>query len=226
MRRLPIPAPRRVLHPLRDVTTAVTSVRELPNNRRRVTIDHEPLGGVTPATLLWWFQNIAGTMPYDGGVVARYLVWHPVDHIRWELAKPAPGGGAQEGARFRIVEAFGARPEYYVDSTERVEKLDESGIRLVRRFLGVKVFELSHTWSRCDGHTHYLSVMEISAVARGSTSSTGTSPDTGSPPTWPTPGSCTTSRRSGSSSTSFPPCSGTQGQPGDLVDQARTSETP
>ena len=167
MRRLPIPAPRRVVHPLRDVATAVTSVRELPNNRRRVTIDHEPLRDVTPATLLWWFQNIAGTMPYDGGVVARYLVWHPVDHIRWELARPAPGGGAREGACFRIVEAFGARPEYYVDSVERVEKLDETGIRLVRRLLGVKVFELSHTWSRCDGHTHYVSVMEIGAVARG-----------------------------------------------------------
>ena len=167
MRRLPIPAPRRVVYPLRDVTTAVTSLQELPNNRRRVTIDHEPLRDVTPATLLWWFQNIAGTMPYDGGMVDRYLVWHPVDHIRWELARPAPGGGAREGACFRIVEAFGARPEYYIDSIERVEKLDETGIRLVRRLLGVKVFELSHTWSRCDGHTHYVSVMEIGAVARG-----------------------------------------------------------
>jgi len=166
MRRLPVPAPRRIIHPLRAVTSAVVSVQELPNDRRRVTIDHQPLNGVTPDMLLWWFENIAGTMPYDDGVVDRYLVWHPVDHIRWELARPSPGGGAQEGARFRIVEAFGARPEYYVDSVERVEKLDETGIRLVRRVLGVKVFELSHTWSRCDGHTHYVSVMEIGAVTR------------------------------------------------------------
>ena len=165
-RRLPLPAPRRVVHPLRDVGTAVSSVEELPNNRRRVTIDHEPLRGVTPEMLLWWFQNIGGTMEYDGRTVDRYLVWHPLDHIRWELASPSAAGGAQEGARFRIVEAFGARPEYYVDTTERVEKLDDTGVRLVRRILGVKVFELSHTWSRGRGETHYVSVMEIGAVAR------------------------------------------------------------
>lgn len=144
----------------------MSTVQELPNNRRRVTIDHDPLRDITPAMLVWWFQNIGGTMPYDGEMVDRYLVWHPVDHIRWELARPAPSGGAQEGARFRVVEAFGARPEFYIDTVERVEKLDETGIRLVRRFLGVKVFELSHTWSRCEGHTHYVSVMEIGAVAR------------------------------------------------------------
>ena len=166
MSRLPIPRPRRIVHPLRDRTTAVTRVQELPGHRRRVTIDHAPLPRVTPDMLLWWFQNIGGTMEYDGEEVDRYLVWHPRDHIRWELARPAPGGGAREGARFRIVEAFDARPEYYIDTTERVEKLDETGIRLVRRVLGVKVLELSHTWSRCDGHTHYVSVMEIGAVAR------------------------------------------------------------
>ena len=104
-------------------------------------------------------------MEYGGETVDRYLVWHSVDHIRWEIAKPSPVGRAEEGASFRI-EAFGARPEFYIDTTERVEKLDKTGIRLVRGVLGVKVFELSHTWSRCGGHTHDVSVMEIGAVAR------------------------------------------------------------
>lgn len=166
MPRLPIPEPRPVVHPLREVSSAVTTIAELPNNRRRVTIDHQPLRGVTPDMVLWWFQNIGGSMEFDGRLVDNYLVWHPVDHIRWELETPSPGGLAEEGARYRIVEAFGARPEYYVDTTERVEKLDRTGIRLVRRFAGVKVFELSHTWSRCDEHTHYVSVMEIGAVSR------------------------------------------------------------
>ncbi len=166
MKRMPLPPARPVLHPLREPSSAVTTVQELPNNRRRMTIDHQPLNGVTPAMVQWWFQNIGGTMEHAGQETDRYLVWHPLDHIRWELARPAPGGGAAEGARFRIVEAFGARPEYYIDTTERVEKLDETGIRLVRRFAGVKVMELSHTWSRCDGHTHYVSVMEIGAESR------------------------------------------------------------
>jgi hypothetical protein len=166
MKRLPIQPPRPIRHPLRDFSTAVTTIQQLPNHRRRVTIDHQPLHGVTPEMVLWWFQNIGGTMEYDDRPLDNYLAWHPVDHIRWELAQPSPSGGAQEGARFRIVEAFGAKPEYYIDTTERVEKLDATGIRLVRRFAGVKVMELAHTWSRCEGHTHYVSVMEIGAVSR------------------------------------------------------------
>ena len=163
LRRLPLPEPRPVLFPLRGQATAVTTVQELTRHRRRVTIDHQPLSGITPAMLLWWFQNIGGTMHYGKRVVPNYLAWHPVDHIRWELARPAPAGGAREGARFRIVEAFQGRPEFYIDTTERVEQLDESGIRLVRRIAGVSVLLLSHTWSACAGHTHYVSVLEVGA---------------------------------------------------------------
>jgi hypothetical protein len=163
IRRLPLLEPRPVLFPLRDEATAVTSIQDLARHRRRVTIDHQPLSGVTPAMLLWWFQNIGGTMSYGNRVVPNYLAWHPVDHIRWELARPAPGGGAREGARFRIVEAFQGKPEFYIDTTETVEKLDGSGIRLVRRIAGVSVLQLSHTWSACTAHTHYVSVMEVGA---------------------------------------------------------------
>lgn len=166
MKRLPVQPPRPVHHSLRGVDTAVTAIQELPNHRRRVTIDHQPLPGVTPEMVLWWFQNIGGTMEYDGRQLDNYLAWHPVDHIRWQLVRASRWGGAQEGARFRIVEAFGAKPEYYVDTTERVEKLDATGIRLVRRLAGVKVMELAHTWAHCEGHTHYISVMEIGAMSR------------------------------------------------------------
>ena len=166
MKQLPLPPPRPLVHPLRAADTAVTSVQTLSRQRRRVTIDHQPLRGITPEMLLWWFQNIGGFMTYGDTVVANYLAWHPVDHIRWELARPAPGGGAREGARFRIVEAFQGRSEFYVDTTDTVEKLDATGIRLVRRFAGVPVLQLSHTWSACDGHTHYVSVLEVGALAR------------------------------------------------------------
>lgn len=57
------PAPIPVLHPFRDVTTARTSVQELPHRRLRLTIDHAPLEGVTPEMLLWWFGHIGGDMP-------------------------------------------------------------------------------------------------------------------------------------------------------------------
>jgi hypothetical protein len=128
-----------------------------------VTIDHRPLADVTPGMLLDWFAHLGGTMVYGGVVIDRYLAWHPIDHIRWELARPAPGGGAAEGARFRIVEAFGGPPDFKVDVVDRVEKLDETGIRLVQRVAGVVVFQLEHTWSAGSDGVHYVSVLDIGA---------------------------------------------------------------
>jgi len=152
---------RPVLYPLRPVQTATVRFTDAPHHRRRVTIDHQPLAGVTPGMLLDWFTHLGETMTYGGVVIDRYLAWHPIDHIRWELARPAPGGGAAEGARFRIVEAFGGRPEFTVDVVDRVEKLDETGIRLVQRVAGVPVFQLEHTWSAGPDGVHYVSVMDV-----------------------------------------------------------------
>ena len=154
---------RPVVYPLRPIDTATVRFTAAPHHRRRVTIDHRPLANVTPPMLLDWFSNIGGTTYYGGAVSDRYLAWHPIDHICWELARPAPGGGAAEGARFRIVEAFGGRPEFKVDVTDRVEKLDETGIRLVQRVAGMMIFQLEHTWSTGVDGAHYVSVMDVGA---------------------------------------------------------------
>lgn len=154
-----------LLYPLRSTETATVQFVRATHHRRRVTIDHRPLGGVTPAMLLDWFSHLDGTMSYGGETVDRYLAWHPVDHIHWALARRAPGGGAAEGARFRIVEAFGGNPEYRVDVVDRVEKLDATGIRLVQRVAGIPIFQLEHTWSAGADGVHYVSVMDIGARA-------------------------------------------------------------
>ena len=154
-----------VLFPFRTVGTATVRYTAAPHHRRRVTIDHRPLRGVTPPMLLDWFTHLDGTILYGGAVTDRYLAWHPLDHIRWELARPAPGGGSGEGARFHIVEQFGGRPEYRIDVVERVEKLDETGIRLVQRIAGTQIFQLEHTWSAGSDGAHYVSAMDIGARA-------------------------------------------------------------
>lgn len=150
-----------VLYPLRSIDTAAVRITDCARGRRRITIDHRPLADVTPAMLLDWFTHLGGTMEYGGEIVDRYHAWHPIDHIRWELARPAPTGGAAEGARFHMVEAFGARPEFTVDEVARVEKLDETGIRLVLRVAGIPVFQLEHTWSAGADGAHYVTVMDL-----------------------------------------------------------------
>ncbi|KUI11924.1 hypothetical protein AU193_02075 [Mycobacterium sp. GA-1285] len=152
---------RPVLYPLRSVDTATVQYLDHRHGRRRITIDHRPLGGVTPAMLLDWFTHLGETMVYGGEVIDRYLAWHPIDHIHWALARPAPGGGAADGAQFRMVEAFGGRPEYRIDEIARVEKLDETGIRLVKRVAGIPIFQLEHTWSAGTDGAHYVTVMDL-----------------------------------------------------------------
>jgi hypothetical protein len=46
--------------------------------------------------LLWWFGPIGDTMRYGDSELANHLVWHPLDHIHWKLARPAPNGGTGE----------------------------------------------------------------------------------------------------------------------------------
>jgi uncharacterized membrane protein len=165
--RLPLLPERPQLGPLKPVTSARTSQTMLPNGQLLLTIEHDTIRGVSPAMLRWWFEHLGQNMEHQGVSYPRYLLWHPRDHIRWELAAPAPDGGSGPGARFRIVEAFGANPAYYVDSTEEVEKLDQDGITLVRRVLGVEVFRLEHRFGTVPGGASYRSRMVVGAAAGG-----------------------------------------------------------
>ena len=160
-RHLPLPEPLPLAWPLKPLASARTTDVWLRDGRRELTIAHDTIRGVTPRMRHWWFTHLAGTMEVDGCEWPRYRVWHPRDHIHWALARPMHDGAAGPGAAFRIVEAFGRDPEHYVDGTETVEKLDETGIRLVRRAGGVVVFSLEHWFDPVPEGTRYRSQMLI-----------------------------------------------------------------
>jgi hypothetical protein len=103
----------------------------------------------------------------QGATYPRYLLWHPRDHIHWELVSRSADGGTGQGARFRIVEAFAANPDYYVDSTDYVEKLDEEGISLVRRVLGTEIFRLEHRFGTVREGASYRSRLVFGAACGG-----------------------------------------------------------
>jgi hypothetical protein len=146
------------------VTSATTSQSVLPTGQLLLTIEHDTVRGVNPAMLRWWFENLGQTVTHRGTTYPRYLMWHPRDHIHWELVSRSPSGGTGQGASFRIVEVFAANPDYYVDSTEYVEKLDEEGISLVRRVLGIEIFRLEHRFGTVQGGASYRSRLVFGAA--------------------------------------------------------------
>ncbi len=158
---LPIPPERPHVGPMKSVDSAVTTQSVLANGQLQLTIEHDTIRGVSPEMLRWWFENIGQSMVFQGASYPRYLLWHPKDHIHWELAEYASNGGTGEGASFRIVEAFGADPAHFVDSTEYVERLDEGGISLVRRAAGAEVFRLEHRFGRRAEGASYSSTMTV-----------------------------------------------------------------
>lgn len=110
----------------------------------------------------WWFRHIGGVMTVEDSTYSRYRVWHPRDHIDWQLVEGDPER-IGVGARFRIVEAFKRNPAWLVDSVETVTKLDETGIRLERSMIGSTIFSLEHWFVAAEGGTRYQSRMELGA---------------------------------------------------------------
>jgi|GEM_PF-5446672 len=55
------------------------------DGRRQIITDHAELNGVTPAILAWWYGHVVGDMEYAGRTYPHYLVWHPLDHISYEI---------------------------------------------------------------------------------------------------------------------------------------------
>lgn len=160
-RRWELLPPRPMLGPLKSPDSADTSVALLADGRVDCRISHAPIRRVTPQMITWWFHSIAGEMTIDGATYPRYLLWHPLDHIHWSLASPAPDGGVGVGARFHVVEAFGRNPEYLLDTVADVEQLDETGVVLTESKLGQEIVRLHHTWRPHPDGTKYDSHLII-----------------------------------------------------------------
>lgn len=160
-RRLPLFPPRQLPWPLKPLDSARTSLSYDRFGRMVMQIEHDLVRGLTPRMVAWWFRNIGGDMQVEGKRLNRYLVWHPFDHILWELANTLPNGAVGVGSKFRIVEAFGADPRYYIDIVDNVIRLGEDGITLVGRSLGLQISRLNHDFSAAEAGTLYRSTLTI-----------------------------------------------------------------
>lgn len=146
---------------MKSVASARTSRTVLPTGQLLLTIEHDMIRGVSPQMLRWWLENLSQTMVYRGTTYPRYLLWHPRDHIHLEVAARSASGGTGQGAYWRIVEAFAADPNFYVDSTVYVEKLDDEGVSLVLRHRGLEFFRLEHRFAAVSEGASYRSRMIV-----------------------------------------------------------------
>ncbi|MDP1916695.1 MAG: hypothetical protein Q8L14_10635 [Myxococcales bacterium] len=151
MPRYELLPPRPNPHPLRPLSSAQTWT-ETYRGLKIWRIQHAVLAGVTPRELLEWFLHLDAPVTIEGRAFTNYLLWHPIDHIHWEVLRLAPDGSRRVGAKWRIVEKFGGHLNVF-DVT--VLKLDETGIVLDFRLGPFSAGRVEHRWRQLDGGTFY-----------------------------------------------------------------------
>ncbi len=128
--------PRPINWSMKPLSSAKIQENMLPDGRVELRIEHDLLRGVTPGMLVWWWRNIEGDMDLGGKIYARYLIWHPIDHIYFEVMHRLPDGRVDVGSVFHLVEALGADMRNLLDVMLRLAQLDETGARVELRALG------------------------------------------------------------------------------------------
>jgi len=138
--------PRRLPWALRNASDAVASHEVLPDGRIRLRIEHPPLPGVTPEMLAWWYRVLPiSQVEFDGALRPMYHLFHPFEHGRIWLKKPAADGQAGVGAGSVV-----ARYEWFgpYDSEGAARVIELSAQRFVSepRMAGITFGEIRHEW--------------------------------------------------------------------------------
>lgn len=156
------PPPIAVPWTMKSLSSAETKVERLADGRLRFSIRHEVLAGVIPAMLVWWFNNMDGTLRIGDVDVPRYRVWHPRDHVALTYLRPGRDGRKfSTGARIHIQEFFGADPRYRVDVVDDVGFVDETGLNHSLSVAGRRVASMDYTFSPVAGGTRYENSLTV-----------------------------------------------------------------
>jgi hypothetical protein len=146
---------------MKPLSSARTEETVLPDGRVRLHIEHDLLRGVTPPMLVWWWRNISGEMELKARVYPRYLIWHPIDHIHFEIIKRLPDGNVGPGAIFHIVEALGADMKNLIDARLHLQELNDEGAMVEVRALAQTVLQIRGQFLPRESGTQVISTMTI-----------------------------------------------------------------
>ena len=104
-------------------------------------------------------------MEYAGRVYPRYLVWHPLDHISYDVENPQPDGSVGPGSRLRIAEAFQRQTDRMMRIHVEVHRRDQHAAIIGKTILGFSVLELVNSFAPTNVGTAYRSIMTIGTGA-------------------------------------------------------------
>lgn len=103
--------------------------------------------------LRWWYGNVPGTMTYAGETCPRYLVWHPLDHISYQVVGH-PGTVADDGSdpvrtgsKLWIREALHRNSDQLIDIRVIFEELAPNRAVIGKRLLGTTIVRLENDFT-------------------------------------------------------------------------------
>ncbi|RDH76064.1 hypothetical protein DVS77_23615 [Mycolicibacterium moriokaense] len=152
-----------MLWPLRPTESARIS-RSDSDGRRVIAIEHAALAGVTPEMLAWWYGHVPGTMEYAGDTYPRYLVWHPLDHISYDVegdGSAHAGAPVAQGTALHIVEAFQRDVDMTLDIHVEVERIDGHSAVIAKRILGSYLIRLENEFVASPSGARYTTRMTM-----------------------------------------------------------------
>lgn len=126
-----------------------------------ITVRHAELAGITPEMLLWWYGHIEGDMPYAGSTWPRFLVWHPLDHISYEVLEPDVSRRIRPGTRVRLRQVFQRDPRRLIDIIVEVEALAADCVVVHMQVAGEDVMRIIYELHAVARGTRYVTRMEI-----------------------------------------------------------------
>ncbi|MDW5375340.1 hypothetical protein R6258_00280 [Halomonas sp. HP20-15] len=104
-------------------------------------------------------------MEYAGKTYPRYLVWHPLDHISYEVSNAQPDGSVGKGTRLRITEEFQRKSDNYLQINVQVRQRNEETAIIEKRVAGMVVVELVNKLEPTTNGTNYISTMTIGTTS-------------------------------------------------------------
>jgi hypothetical protein len=105
-------------------------------------------------------------MTYAGKEYPRYRVWHPLDHISYDVvgghgAEPDANDPVHSGSKLRIREALQRNPDQIIDIRVTVEELGANRAVIVKRILGTTIVRLENDFEDAASGATYRTTLTV-----------------------------------------------------------------